>query len=107
MREKPTRYGFPPDRPAFEPFPTEIPWDTPIHEISGWWLNIEADDGSSIRTPLRLMAAEHGWKLTLRQILPRLSREGIPPRQVMLLKHGGVELSHPDRAVGKVLVLLG
>lgn len=108
MRERgdKTRYGLPPQRDPFEPFPTEIPWDAPLSEISGWWLDIHAGDGSSVRYPLRLMAGEIGWTVTLRQAVDRLRRDGKPPARVLLIAHGGLETKRPN-AAGKWLVLVG
>lgn len=73
MRERPTeRYPFPPQGDPFAPFPQEIPWGAPISDLSNWWLERSC---VSCRTsgayPLRLMAARHGWNITLRQIVEK------------------------------------
>jgi hypothetical protein len=54
-----------------QPFPTEIPWDRPISEMSGWWLEYRGD-GRVGAYPLRLLAAQMGWNVTLRQLVPRI-----------------------------------
>ena len=84
-----TRYGWPPDRDPFEPFPTVIPWDVPISELSNLWLYISGG-GRTVEMPLKLMAAQRGWNLTLRQIIPRLKQDGtdLPPECVMLVGQG-------------------
>lgn len=46
-----TPHGFPPERDAFEPFPKEIPWDMPIHELPHLWLHIEGG-GVTVNMPL-------------------------------------------------------
>ena len=66
-----TRYPFPPDR--FGHFPDSTPWDTPISELSPWWLRVQCIcDAGTVLYPLRLMAAEIGWERTLRTIVPKL-----------------------------------
>lgn len=101
-----TRFGFPPERDPFERFPSEIPWDMPISEM-GWWLDVQTTQPFwAARLPLRLMAARYGWKLTLRDILPRLSREGRPPDRVLLIAKGGMEYQRAKEG-RDYLVLLG
>lgn len=101
-----TRYGLPPQRDPFEPFPTEIPWDTPISEL-GWWLKITAEGVTTVY-PLRLMAARHGWKLTLRQAVAKLkSKTGADPESVILMKDGGMEFRKSRRLAGQYHVLVG
>lgn len=99
-----TRYGLPPAGDPFEPFPSEIPWDVPLSRMH-WWLEIE--QGSwSMRIGLRMLAAKHGWQLTLRDVLPRLKRAGKPPDRVVLLKDGAAQF-RSDAPVPEHFVLLG
>jgi hypothetical protein len=103
-RDDHTRYGLPPERAPFEPFPAEIPWDTPISDLSSWWLEIRAGDVTS-RYPLRLMAAEQGWQVTLREIVPRLrSASNGRPESILLLKRGDLDIGKSENA-GKWLTL--
>lgn len=102
-RDDKTRYGLPPEGDPFEPFPTEVPWDRPISEMPRWWLHVTALGGSSARIPLRLLAGQYGWDKTLREIVPKLSRAGVPPVRVLLISEGGLEIS---RNPGKWLVLV-
>lgn len=102
-----TRYGFPPERDPFEPFPAEVPWATPICELQ-WWLDVRIFEPYwSARLPLRLLAAEHGWQLTLRQVLPRLRHDGRAPDQIILVKHGGLEFRRAHKMEGKYHLLVG
>lgn len=101
-----TRYGFPPQRDPYEPFPREIPWDTPISDISGFWLHIEGAK-STTEYPLRLMAAQRGWNVTLREIVPRLKDEHGPPLRVLLTDNGTVDFRRSRKPEGRFLVLLG
>jgi hypothetical protein len=67
------RFPLPSERNPFEPFPDAVPWDMPISELSKWWLHLQC--GRCEHTtyiPLRLLAAQRGWFVTLRQIVPRL-----------------------------------
>lgn len=83
-----TRYGFPPERDPYEAFPATIPWDTPISEM-GWHLVRVCCNTRSVY-PLRLMAAQQGWHLTLRDIVPRIrcSTCGQQPAALRLHKNG-------------------
>lgn len=104
-RRDTSRFGFPPERDPFEPFPGEVPWGTPISELQ-WWLEVTIFEPFwSARLPLPLLAARHGWQLTLRDILPRLHRDGRPPDQVILIAGGGVEFRSHDRTVEYHLLL--
>jgi hypothetical protein len=98
----------PPERDPFEPFPAEIPWDTPISDISSWWLQIDSSTGSTTLYPLRLMAARKGWNLTLRTILPLLrdKKTNGPPTRVVLLARGDV-VFRKGQAEGKYHLLVG
>jgi hypothetical protein len=67
--DPPSRYGFPdlPDRvPVI--LPAEVPWDAPIHTLSGFWLETRCSCGHGFK-PFRWLAANLGWNLTLRQIV--------------------------------------
>jgi hypothetical protein len=84
---KETPFPFPPLEGAETRFPEQPPWDVPINRMSNWWLRLTCECGDSHHRPLRLMSAELGWRLTLRQILPRLKCRtcGDRPSQVHLL----------------------
>lgn len=77
MRDDPPTPPLPPEREAYEPFPEQIPWDTPISELSNWWLLLTCQCMGSGHSayPLRLMAARVGWDMTLRMVVPRLRCE--------------------------------
>lgn len=70
MRDPPSKYGFPPLNGRA--LPESIPWDTPISELSELWVLKDCADCGEGKVPLRLIAAQRGWKLTLRTIVPRL-----------------------------------
>lgn len=83
-RDDKTPFGWPPLRDI--PLPAEVPWDTHIHLLSG--LSI-ARTCSACNTvgggyPIRLLAAELGWFLTLREIVPRLKCKGCGRRLTRL-----------------------
>lgn len=65
-----SKYGWPPVGNA-PIHPMEPPWDIDLHLLSTLWLETKCDCGRRLY-PLRLMAANHGWYRTLRQIVPRL-----------------------------------
>lgn len=66
------RYPLPPEGIAGR-LPENIPWDTPISELSSCWLWIDCSGcGNSMLYPLRLMASNLGWKRTLRTTVPHL-----------------------------------
>lgn len=69
MRGDNTRYGYPPDVQAVRPI--EPPWEIPLHMLAGLWLEGHCTCGRRLY-PLRLMAAEQGWNMTLRRVVPRL-----------------------------------
>lgn len=68
---KPTKFPFPPREGALTTFPVEPPFDVPISSMARWWLRPVCSCGIPAY-PLRLMAAERGWQVTLRQVLPRM-----------------------------------
>lgn len=68
-RDERTKYGLPPDQPA--PRPLTPPWDFELQALTGLWLETKCDCGRRLY-PLRLMAANLGWRRTLRQVMPRL-----------------------------------
>lgn len=78
MRERgdKTPFGFPPERAPAAQLSAEIPWDRPVSELSGLWLDITCGCGRSSMVPLRLVAAEHGWTRTLRQVVGGLKCSG-------------------------------
>jgi hypothetical protein len=78
-----TRFGYPPEGNSFEPFPQAVPWDKSISELTNWWLAVDCCRGT-VRMPLRLMAAERGWQLTLREVVRHLrcSQCGQRPKTV-------------------------
>lgn len=79
-----TKFGYPPDAPAV--YPIEPPWDVHLYLLAGLWLEGHCTCGRRLY-PLRLMAAERGWKSTLRQIVPRLRCricQGRPERLTLL-----------------------
>jgi hypothetical protein len=57
-----TRFGFPPDRDKPASLPAEVPWEAPIHELSGLWIARLCTCGRSSLYPLRRMAADLGWQ---------------------------------------------
>ncbi len=63
-----TRYGYPPQLEAFHP---AEPLDYPLMELAGMHLVTHCRCGMR-PYPLRLMAAQVGWGVTLRQLLPKL-----------------------------------
>lgn len=102
-----SRFGFPPERDPFEPFPREVPWDAPISELQ-WSLEINIfEPYRCTRIGLRYLAAHQGWQLTLRELLPRLKHEGRLPDQVILIKHGGLEFRRAHQTEGTYHVLVG
>jgi hypothetical protein len=86
MRDVPaTPFPFPPVDGAEVRFPDQPPLDVEIFRMSNWWLQITCDCGIR-HTPLRLLAAERGWRVTLRQLVPKLRCKtcGQRPTSVML-----------------------
>jgi hypothetical protein len=87
-----------------QPFPTEIPWDRPISEMSGWWL--EYRTGNNVGAyPLRLLAAQRGWNVTLRQIVPRIIAKRNPDELYLVDTPQGEGGRYGAKALG--LSLLG
>lgn len=74
FRPPKTKYPCPPERDIWEPFPATVPWDTPIVELTNWWISMRCSHCAYHHTdmPIRLLAARRGWNLTLRQIVPRI-----------------------------------
>ena len=87
-RDPPSKYGFPPL--LDQRLPAEVPWDTPIAELSGLSLSVTCDCGRSLRMPLRLLAATIGHKRTLRIILPKIVCKtcGAKPVHIALVAPG-------------------
>ena len=80
--------------------PDSVPWDTPISELSDLWLLKDCARCGEEKVPLRLVASERGWRLTLRIIVPRLRciRCGNPLRRARLTDDpGGTEGRHGAR----------
>lgn len=79
-----TPYPLPPNRD--QPVPSVVPWDTEISELSGFWLLTRCECGRSSALPLRLLAAQLGWRKTLRTIVPKLKCKdcGSKPVEVVL-----------------------
>lgn len=64
-------YPFPP-APTIAELPAAVPWDSAIADLAGLWLECRCGCGENAYLPLRRLAAQLGWKRTLRTILPRL-----------------------------------
>lgn len=82
-----TPFPIPPDGDAFVRFPDKTPWEAAIWTLP-WWLQITCSCRlGSVQQPLRLMSAQIGWRVTLRQIVPRLRCKhcGNRPREVWLV----------------------
>lgn len=97
-------FPFPPRETALTKFPDTIPWDTPISQMANWWIKTRCG-GETGAYPLRLLAAERGWDLTLRDLVRRLVCEGTGERGALWL----VDTPQGDRgrygAKAKSLVL--
>lgn len=85
MRDLQTPFPFPPLEGAEARFPETPPLDVEIFRMSSWWLRITCGCGDT-HTPLRLLAAQRGWRITLRQLVPKLrcTRCGARPGSVLL-----------------------
>lgn len=91
MRDKiDTPFPMPPIEGAIEQFPDRVPWNTPIFQMSNWWLSVACQCGEK-HVPLRLMAAKIGWRITLREMVPflRCSTCRQRPRNVQLVDNPG------------------
>lgn len=84
------RFPVPPLEGGLEKFPDRVPWTTPIFQMSNWWLSIACKCGVK-HVPLRLLSAEIGWRITLREIVPflRCSTCRERPTNVQLVDHVG------------------
>ena len=80
-----TPFPFPPLEGAEVRFPDAPPLDVEIARMSNWWLRLTCACGDT-HTPLRLLAAERGWRITLRRLVPKLrcKRCGERPASVLL-----------------------
>lgn len=67
----PTPFPFPPLEGGEVRFPESPPLGVEIFRMSNWWLRITCPCGDR-STPLRLLAAERGWRVTLRDLVPKL-----------------------------------
>lgn len=54
------------------PFPTEPPLAEGLATLAAWWLEARCRCGAVGYPPLRLLAAERGWRTPLGDVLPRL-----------------------------------
>jgi hypothetical protein len=97
-----TRFGLPPVGAAFASFPSEPPLDVPLAELARWWLEIQCSCGKMVQLPLRRLAADLGWAMTLGSALPRLKcrRCGKAPKLVRIVNDPGGEAG---RAGAKVI----
>jgi hypothetical protein len=66
-----TPFPIPPIDGALEQFPERVPWNTPIFQMSNWWLSVNCRCGVK-HVPLRLLSARIGWRITLREVVPFL-----------------------------------
>lgn len=82
-----TRYGFPPEPPSPASLPAAVPWDSEIQQLSGLWIKHGCACGHVGISPLRRMAADHGWRLTLHQVVTRYrcSKCGSKSPEVLVL----------------------
>ena len=62
----------PPIPDPMPPFPTEPPLSAGLAELAGLWLDVRCRCGRTSFPPLRLLAARHGWRTPLGDVLPRL-----------------------------------
>jgi hypothetical protein len=86
-----TPFPFPDLPPAFAPFPDHVGLDTPIADLSGWWLEVRCDcpeAATAAFLPLRLLAARLGWDVPLGSVVRRLKCEkcGQPPLVLDLIE---------------------
>jgi hypothetical protein len=62
-----------PPLPAVKPsFPAEPPWSAGLAELSGLWLSVSCKCAAHTGLPFRYLAAAHGWKTRLSDIVARL-----------------------------------
>jgi hypothetical protein len=91
MAEKSHPFPFP-DPASFDPvFPDAPPWESPIWRLSAWWLDIYCDCGHHVAYPLRLLSAERGWDVKLRDVVERAtcSKCGRRPERIDLVERIG------------------
>ena len=75
--------------PEVPPFPEEVPWETPVVDLLGFWLEVYCGPcRKTVQMPFRLLAATHGWKVTLRETVERLkcSQCGSRPVTIKLVE---------------------
>ena len=65
--------------------------------MSGWWLEYRSE-GSVGAYPLRLLAAQRGWNVTLRQIVPRIIEKRNPSELYLVDTPQGDEGRHGAKA---------
>jgi hypothetical protein len=98
--------SFPPLPDPPRSFPTEPPLTTSLADLSGFWLRISCERcKSDMNYPLRLLAAERGWRTPLRAVLPlfKCSKCGKLPSTIDLIDSAqtgpnmGVVSGEPNR----------
>jgi hypothetical protein len=62
----------PPLPAATPPFPREPPWSAGLAELAHLWLSIRCECRAGGALPLRYLAAAHGWKTPLSDVVGRL-----------------------------------
>lgn len=102
-----TRYPLPPNRD--QRVPDVAPLDTEISELAGLWLRTECQCGRSSSLPLRLLAAQLGWRKTLGTIVPKLRCKecGSAPISVILVSDPSGDPKGGTGHIGPKLVLVG
>jgi hypothetical protein len=71
-RRRETERKAPPIPDVKPPFPTEPPLTLALADLAPWWLELRCGCGHLTYYPLRLLAAERGWRTPLGETLPRL-----------------------------------
>ena len=71
-RRRETERKAPPIPDVKPPFPTEPPLTVALADLAPWWLELRCGCGHLAYYPLRLLAAERGWRTPLGDVLPRL-----------------------------------
>ena len=97
-----------PDTPR--PFPAEPPLKAGLAELAGLWLEVRCRCGHVAYPPLRLMAAERGWRTPLSGVLPRLRcrRCSAAPHSIDLIADpADGEIGSPGKAGPRLRLLRG
>lgn len=77
-----------PPAPAIAPpFPANAPWSTGLADLAHLWLDVRCACGAHSSLPFRYLAAVHGWKTPLSDVVGRLrcAKCGERPASVDLL----------------------